>query len=96
MTGEITLRGNVLPVGGIREKLLAAHRVGIKTILIPEKNVRDLEELPIQAKNDLQIFPVKTMDDVIKHMFDGKDPKIPVKTRKKTAKSDEKLKVKSV
>ena len=96
MTGEITLRGNVLPVGGIREKLLAAHRVGIKTILIPEKNVRDLEELPIQAKNDLQIYPVKTMDDVIKHMFDGKDPKIPVKTRRKTAKSDEKLKVKSV
>ena len=87
MTGEITLRGNVLPVGGIREKLLAAHRLGIKKVLIPEKNMRDLEELPAQAKNDLIIIPIKTMDDVIPHIFDGKEPKMkssPV--RKKTPK----------
>ena len=76
MTGEITLRGNVLPVGGIREKLLAAHRLGIKKVLIPEKNERDLEELPVQAKNDLDIQLLKTMDDVIYHIFGGNDPKM--------------------
>lgn len=75
MTGEITLLGNVLPVGGIREKLLAAHRLGIRKVLIPEKNVRDLEELPVQAKNELTILPVKTMDDVIAHVFEGTTPK---------------------
>lgn len=76
MTGEITLRGNVLPVGGIREKLLAAHRLGIKKVLIPEKNMRDLDELPSQAKNDLEIIPLKTMDDVILHIFGGVEPKM--------------------
>lgn len=87
MTGEITLRGNVLPVGGIREKLLAAHRLGIKKVLIPEKNMRDLEELPEQAKNELEIIPLKTMDDVIRHIFDGVDPKMKTTApRKKTIK----------
>ena len=87
MTGEITLRGNVLPVGGIREKLLAAHRLGIKKVLIPEKNMRDLEELPAQAKNDLEIIPLKTMDDVIPQIFDGVEPKMKTATaRKKTIK----------
>lgn len=87
MTGEITLRGNVLPVGGIREKLLAAHRLGIKKVLIPEKNMRDLEELPAQAKNDLEIIPLKTMDDVIPQIFDGVEPKMKTApARKKTIK----------
>lgn len=86
MTGEITLRGNVLPVGGIREKLLAAHRLGIKKVLIPEKNMRDLEELPEQAKNDLEIIPLKTMDDVILHIFGGVEPKMKSAPRKKTVK----------
>ena len=86
MTGEITLRGNVLPVGGIREKLLAAHRLGIKKVLIPEKNMRDLEELPEQAKNDLEIIPLKTMDDVIFHIFDGIEPKMKTAVKKKTVK----------
>ena len=87
MTGEITLRGNVLPVGGIREKLLAAHRLGIKKVLIPEKNMRDLEELPAQAKNDLEIIPLKTMDDVIRIIFDGVEPKMKsAAARKKTVK----------
>ena len=87
MTGEITLRGNVLPVGGIREKLLAAHRLGIKKVLIPEKNMRDLEELPEQAKKDLVIIPLKTMDDVIFHVFDGIQPKMKsTSARKKTVK----------
>ena len=86
MSGEITLRGNVLPVGGIREKLLAAHRLGIRKVLIPEKNMRDLEELPEQAKNDLEIIPLKTMDDVILHVFDGTEPKMKTVVRKKTPK----------
>ena len=87
MTGEITLRGNVLPVGGIREKLLAAHRLGIKKVMIPEKNMRDLEELPEQAKKDLRIIPLKTMDDVIPVIFDGIEPKMKTTTvRKKTVK----------
>ena len=86
MTGEITLRGNVLPVGGIREKLLAAHRLGIRKVLIPEKNMRDLEELPEQAKNDLEIIPLKTMDDVILHVFDGTEPKMKTVIRKKVSK----------
>ncbi len=93
MTGEVTLRGNVLPVGGIREKLLAAHRLGIKTILIPEKNMRDLEDLPKQAREELDIHPMKTMDDVIKYAFDGVKPKAKSKpaASKKTAKPTEKL-----
>ena len=85
MTGEITLRGNVLPVGGIREKLLAAHRLGIKKVLIPEKNMRDLEELPEQAKNELEIIPLKTMDDVIFHVFAGEKPKMKSAVRKTAA-----------
>lgn len=89
MTGEITLRGNVLPVGGIREKLLAAHRLGIKKVLIPEKNERDLEELPAQARKDLEICLLKTMDDVIKQIFDGAEPKMkaaPVRKKRPTTK----------
>ena len=90
MTGEITLRGNVLPVGGIREKLLAAHRLGIRQIIIPEKNVRDLEELPEQAKNDLDIRPVKTMSEVIALVFEGKEPKVKAAVRKKRTETPKK------
>ncbi|MHC1770811.1 MAG: endopeptidase La [Flexilinea sp.] len=75
MTGEITLRGNVLPVGGIREKVLAAHRVGLKTILIPEKNVKDLIELPEQIQKELKIFPITHMDQVIGFAFGIDKPK---------------------
>ena len=57
MTGEITLRGEVLPIGGLKEKLLAAHRGGIKTVLIPEENVKDLQEIPENVKNHLEIRP---------------------------------------
>lgn len=66
MTGEITLRGEVLPIGGLKEKLLAAHRGGIKTVLIPEENVRDLVEIPENIKNKLDIQPVKWIDQVLK------------------------------
>jgi ATP-dependent Lon protease len=64
MTGEITLRGEVLPIGGLKEKLLAAHRGGIKTVLIPEENVKDLHEIAENVKNRLEIIPVKWIDRV--------------------------------
>ena len=65
MTGEITLRGQVLPIGGLKEKLLAAHRGGITRVVIPAENVRDLKEVPDNVKDDLEILPVDWMDDVI-------------------------------
>ena len=64
MTGEITLRGRVLPIGGLKEKLLAALRGGIKTVLIPEENAKDLVEIP-NVKNGLEIMPVSRMDEVL-------------------------------
>lgn len=66
MTGEITLRGEVLAIGGLKEKLLAAHRGGIKTVVIPKDNERDLEEIPDNVKQDLSIHPVQWVDDVLK------------------------------
>jgi len=65
MTGEITLRGEVLPIGGLKEKLLAAHRGGIKRVLIPQKNVKDLTEIPANVIGDLEILPVQWIDDVL-------------------------------
>ena len=65
MTGEITLRGQVLPIGGLKEKLLAAHRGGISTVIIPSENERDIKEIPDNIKNNLRIIPVKWMDDVL-------------------------------
>ena len=65
MTGEISLRGKVLPIGGLKEKLLAAHRGGIKTVIIPKDNVKDLEEIPENAKNNLAIHAVETIDEVL-------------------------------
>ena len=65
MTGEITLRGEVLKIGGLKEKLLAARRGGIKVVLIPEGNVRDLKEIPDNIKADLDIKPVKWIDEVL-------------------------------
>ena len=67
MTGEVTLRGRVLPIGGLKEKLLAALRGGIKTVLIPHENIKDLEEIPDNVKRDLEIIPVETVDEVLKH-----------------------------
>jgi ATP-dependent Lon protease len=65
MTGEITLRGEVLPIGGLKEKLLAAHRGDIKTVLIPEQNVKDLADIPDNVKNKLEIVPVRWIDKVL-------------------------------
>jgi ATP-dependent Lon protease len=65
MTGEITLRGEVLPIGGLKEKLLAAHRGGITTVLIPDENVKDLAEIPDNIKGKLEIKAVKWIDEVL-------------------------------
>ncbi|MBW7476193.1 endopeptidase La [Paenibacillus oenotherae] len=67
MTGEITLRGRVLPIGGLKEKSLAAHRAGIKTVLLPKDNERDLRDIPESVKNDLNFIPVGSMDEVLSH-----------------------------
>src|SRR3979409_127115 len=72
MTGEITLRGEVLPIGGLKEKLLAAHRGGIKTVLIPQENVKDLAEIPDNSKNRLEIHPVKWIDQVLELALERK------------------------
>lgn len=65
MTGEVTLRGNVLPIGGLREKSMAAHRCGISTVVIPKMNVKDLDDLPQTVKDSIQFIPVETVDQVI-------------------------------
>jgi ATP-dependent Lon protease len=65
MTGEITLRGLVLPVGGIKEKVLAAKRAGITTVILPSRNEKDLEEVPEQVKKDMQFHFVQRMDEII-------------------------------
>ncbi|CAH1204142.1 Lon protease 1 [Paenibacillus plantiphilus] len=76
MTGEITLRGRVLPIGGLKEKSLAAHRAGIKTVLLPKDNERDLRDIPESVKNDLNFIPVGHMDEVLSHAL----AKTPVET----------------
>ena len=67
MTGEVTLRGNVLPIGGLKEKSLAAYRSGITTILFPKENVRDLDEIPQEVKDAVEFIPVSTVKQVLKH-----------------------------
>lgn len=67
MTGEITLRGRVLPIGGLKEKSLAAERAGIKKVLIPFENIKDIKDIPDSVKENLELIPVKTMDEVLKH-----------------------------
>lgn len=75
MTGEITLRGKVLPIGGLKEKLLAAVRGGIKTVLIPEENVKDLKDIPTNIKDNIEIIPVSTIDQVLEHALVRKTKK---------------------
>ena len=70
MTGEITLRGKVLPVGGIKEKVLAAHRAGIKTIILPKGNVRDLDDIPEALRRELEFVPVDTIAEVIQRALE--------------------------
>ena len=66
MTGEVTVTGQVLPIGGLKEKLLAAHRAGIKQVLIPKDNEKDLVDIPQKVKNDIKIIPVEIVDEVLK------------------------------
>ena len=72
MTGEITLRGRILPIGGLKEKALGALRAGIRTIIIPEKNKKDLKEIPLNVKRKIDFVPVKNMDEVLSLAMDGK------------------------
>ncbi|MCH8492295.1 MAG: endopeptidase La [Idiomarina sp.] len=83
MTGEITLRGEVLAIGGLKEKLLAAHRGGIKRVLIPKENERDLKEIADNVKADLEIFPVQWIDDVLQYSL-AEDPYKKMKNKKKS------------
>jgi len=72
MTGEITLRGKVLPVGGIKEKLLAAHRAGVKKVILPRRNRRDVEDIPEDIRKDLELVFVKEISEIMKHVIAGK------------------------
>lgn len=75
MTGEITLRGQVLPIGGLKQKVLAAHRAGIRTVLFPHKNLKDLEEIPDEVRAAMNLVPVDVMDRVVEHaLLDRSSP----------------------
>jgi len=82
MTGEITLRGRILPIGGVREKVLAAHRAGLKTVILPEKNAKDLSELPKTARSELKIVLVKHMDEVLDVALSDEVVQSPPRSRK--------------
>ena len=88
MTGEITLRGEVLPIGGLKEKLLAAHRGGIKMVLIPEDNVKDLAEIPENIKNKLDINPVKSIGQVLNFALERKPEALPIVASKSETNPD--------
>jgi ATP-dependent Lon protease len=77
MTGEITLTGQVLPIGGIREKTLAAQRAGLKRVVLPRENEPDLEELPAETKRQLELVLVDSIDQVFEAAFDGRRPARP-------------------
>jgi ATP-dependent Lon protease len=74
MTGEVTLRGRVLPIGGLKEKALGAVRAGIKAVIIPRKNIKDLVEIPPNLKRRLKFIPVKTMEEVLENALVSSKP----------------------
>ena len=86
MTGEITLRGNVLQIGGVKEKLLAAHRAGIKRVIIPDRNVKDLIDVPDEVKKEMEILSVKRMDEVLALAL--KDPPTSITDLSKAAQAE--------
>jgi ATP-dependent Lon protease len=89
MTGEVTLRGRVLPIGGLKEKALAALRADITKVIIPAQNEKDLEEIPKDIREKMEFFPVKDMDEVVRIAF-------PQTVQKRTPKASAKLSVSSV
>jgi ATP-dependent Lon protease len=94
MTGEITLRGKVLPIGGLKEKSLAARRVGIKTVLIPEGNARDVDELPSVVKDEVTFIPVKQVDEVFAVVLEGGENYVsPIVEKNNSTKKTPKTKV---
>jgi ATP-dependent Lon protease len=88
MTGEITLRGRVLPVGGVREKVLAAHRAGLKKVILPERNIKDLVDVPREVLTDLEILPVMHMDQVLEIALYPAAEQTPVANRKSKPKEE--------
>jgi len=89
MTGEITLRGRVLPIGGVREKVLAAHRAGIKVVLLPEKNMKDLVDVPKTARAELKIIPIVHTDQVLEVSLAPEVVIEPPRPRKRPDEQDE-------
>jgi ATP-dependent Lon protease len=90
MTGEITLRGRVLPIGGLKEKALGALRSGIRTVIIPEKNKKDLAEIPKNVKRKLQFVPVSNMDEVLTIALENAPVKKVAKAKKKSPRAKRK------
>jgi ATP-dependent Lon protease len=87
MTGEITLRGQVLPVGGIKDKVLAAHRFGVDTVILPKKNENDLDELPDEVRGALKFILVERIDDAIQAALSSDPPPLPTETGSSGAKT---------
>jgi ATP-dependent Lon protease len=100
MTGEITLRGQVLRIGGLKEKVLAAHRSGLRTIVLPRRNEQDLDDVPDEIKQSMKFILVDTVDDVIEASLEPakgqKKAKKTAKTKTKTSSREKKTNVKSI
>jgi ATP-dependent Lon protease len=89
MTGEITLRGRILPVGGVREKVLAAYRMGLKTVILPKRNVKDLVDVPKRARSEMHIVAVEHMDQVLNIALTPLPERVkPVRARKRPAEAE--------
>jgi ATP-dependent Lon protease len=88
MTGEITLRGQVLPIGGVKEKILAAHRNGLRTVILPKRNADDLDDVPEEIKDSMKFVYVETVDDVLKSALESDQANGKKKTATKKAKAN--------
>jgi ATP-dependent Lon protease len=89
MTGEITLRGQVLPVGGIKEKMLAAHRAGLKTVILPKRNALDIEDVPAEVRKKMEFVFAESVNDVLKAALE-KPVRLPVKKKTNEGKRNDK------